>query len=1029
MQIGAYTLLKTLGHGGMATVWLVQHASTGQEYALKVILPQHAQGSREAFLSEIRILSELDHPNLIKLYDYGILTADEGAQLNISLPEGSPYCVMEYHPHGTYADQPIPESWDELKLALEQLLTGLSVTHSLGIIHCDLKPSNILRGSHGPVISDFGIAQRLDRSTLSRGSSDEYMSGTPSYISPEQIKRDFARFGPWTDLYSLGCIVYKLCTGQTPFHSHSTLHTVLAHLEDDPPPLHALFPLPDGFEAWVRWCLEKQPLDRPRFAASALLQLQKITSSPPERAVSYLSLKRGVSDSRGLNKAHPALWTRYTQYLQTDDQSLKIFLLTGQDRSTQREVCQTFLRQVHQEGLASPMVIHCEREVSERSGISGLLRREWCAYDMSHQELSVYLNDCFLDSSQLGSIDESDLSSLASFISIPEQHADFASQRARFSAFNRWLDQRLQECPRVLWLQDIQWGRDVLKWLSEAIHSERHSSLFVLISHAHSEDSSQLRDPRAHQLPSQVSRDLTFEQVLQSLPTDVERLDVDPLDHFQCSPKFSDLETTHSPLIELIELASVLGHEFSLSLLERVAQRFGVASPHAQIAEWIQRGVLQVEGQERLCFRDSDLRESCLLTLVETTKFKHIHRLVVEERLKEPNVPPILLIQHWLAADEPRRALALLPQEVERLKRSDDYVHLKHRLDLWLFCLRRLSHKREDEAWLDFKVKWAEYWGLVADQKRSARHASRAYQSLTRSHPTSPLIIEACIRRAEALKWNLDQSEEVLELMKRAVQLAHQIKNPLTQTFALERQAIFYHTYGQLEAAEASFRQALELLDSSVVPSRLRSIIHLGIGRLLIELDQIELARTHCLFALRVLNPDDHKTLRASILLTLGDISRQLNLTDEALSQYQEARDTFSRIGAPEIWAAHLNLAMTYCDLEDWFNADKHFARALYLTIKSQADAFTLLIKSSSLYRAARCKEWTIFDPLISELLSLDDQRYAQFDSANLLERLAFHLQDEEEHARAQLAWKLCSAHFTALGLTERAMIAERFID
>ena len=112
---------------------------------------------------------------------------------------------MEYHSQGTYAKHD-PMNWDDLYNVLVKILEVLRVVHSAGIIHCDLKPSNILKSDRGPILSDFGIAQNLDRSNLERRKQVEqdFFSGTPSYISPEQINNHLSQLGPWTDLYSLG---------------------------------------------------------------------------------------------------------------------------------------------------------------------------------------------------------------------------------------------------------------------------------------------------------------------------------------------------------------------------------------------------------------------------------------------------------------------------------------------------------------------------------------------------------------------------------------------------------------------------------------------------------------------------------------------------------------------------------------------------------------------------------------------------------------------------------------------------------
>ena len=116
-------------------------------------------------------------------------------------------------------------------------------------------------------------------------------------------------------------------------------------------------------------------------------------------------------------------------------------------------------------------------------------------------------------------------------------------------------------------------------------------------------------------------------------------------------------------------------------------------------------------------------------------------------------------------------------------------------------------------------------------------------------------MIDAYIRRAESLKWTLHASNEVSRVMSEAVKIARQIGDPVKHAYTIERQAVFQHTYGDLAAAELSFKRALELVDCSIVPRRLQSIIHLGVGRLLIELDQLSMqysiASLHSVYSIK----------------------------------------------------------------------------------------------------------------------------------------------------------------------------------
>ena len=1025
MKVGKYKLLKPLGEGGSASVWLAQAKHSKLYYAIKLILSHQVMKSREQFISEINILNNLRHPNIVKLYDYGVVSIEDAQQLELGLPEGAPYCVMELHSQGTYAEQK-PMVWNDLYDVLVQVLEVLSVVHSAGIVHCDLKPSNILKSNRGPILSDFGIAQNLDRSNLERHKQIEQaiFSGTPSYISPEQINNHLSQLGPWTDLYSLGCLAYKLSTGQTPFSSNSIIQTIFAHIEKPPPPLQTTYPYPKGFEGWAKHCLEKETLKRPCFAIHALHELMELNKNDSSVHYSISKLKAIPPHWSSQKKS---LWTQIKQHLNGDTHSSGIALLQAKDGKQLRLVSEDLLRFAHSQGLAMPLKVHYHAEVGENSGIAGLLRREWCAYDLNHGELCKYLQDNLTAKYTNGTLEEMDIPSLASFISIPEDPLGVSSVRARLSAFNRWINSRLTECPRILWIENIQWGHELLSWLKK-VSLNHNSKLFILISY-------QVKPHLVNQTEVHLEKADWFQQRTVSLEEiksfiNYEETSLKSLSEInEESPNLKTTILTSPKLKELAVVCAVIGQDFSKSIYERVCQRLGVSDYHNKLMDMLKIGIIQSEIQGRLSFTNPDLREVFLEQINIPEQFASYHKLIAEERMKEANANPIMVIQHWLAAKEIDQALTMIPLEVERIKRIEDYNSLKSLLNLWIKCLRQVNCRSTDKKWLSLKVYWSEYCGFLDQQKRAARHAYQAVKRLEKNKIATSLLIDAYIRRAESLKWNLQASNEVLAIMNEAVKTAKQIGDPVKCAHTLERQAVFQHTYGNLAAAELSFKKALELVDSLIVPQRLKSILHLGIGRLLIERDQLSNAKHHCEYALGLLNQKYHHALRASILLTLGDISRQLKNNQPAVNHYKSAYQIFKSLDAPELWATHLNLALVYADIENWGQAEQEFKQALDLTINTNSMSFIKLIKSCSLYSTAHIKDWPRFDRVLSDLLALNDHRYAQFDSAVTLERLALHLAEEGEEQRSLYIWRLTHAHFLSLGLHERAAVAQSFIE
>ncbi|MCA9567263.1 MAG: serine/threonine-protein kinase PknK, partial [Myxococcales bacterium] len=286
MRVGAFELDRKIGAGGMGEIWMARHLEQGVPAAVKFDLHPPDDTWREAFLAEVRRIAELDHPNVVHLFDTGLVTAGEARAAGGFIAEGMPWLAMELARGGSVADAGnTPTDWTGLLHLATGLLRALSHAHARGIVHRDLKPANLLIcSSHdlrpGLKIADFGLAWATDRDR--RGIK---RAGTPDTISPEQVRGDPTAFGPWTDLYALGAMVWQWVTGRPPFVGPDLESQLQAHLTADLPPLAPRFPVPDGLEDVLAWLLERETVDRPRSAAAvtrALLGLEKGLGLPAQ---------------------------------------------------------------------------------------------------------------------------------------------------------------------------------------------------------------------------------------------------------------------------------------------------------------------------------------------------------------------------------------------------------------------------------------------------------------------------------------------------------------------------------------------------------------------------------------------------------------------------------------------------------------------------------------------------------------------------------------------------------------------------
>ena len=247
-----YALVRALGSGGMAKVYLAHDEVLGRDVALKMLRGAYAEDEEfvERFKREAQSAASLSHPNIVAVHDRG-RTGD-----------GSYYIAMEYVPGGTLKDRIVRDGALAPGVSAgvaEQIADALSAAHEHGVIHRDIKPQNALVTRSGDVkVTDFGIARAAASPSVTATS---VVLGTAAYMSPEQAQGRVV--GPQTDLYSLGVVLYEMLTGALPFEAENPIALSLKHVnEPAPSPREANPEVPEALDEITLKLLAKEPADR-----------------------------------------------------------------------------------------------------------------------------------------------------------------------------------------------------------------------------------------------------------------------------------------------------------------------------------------------------------------------------------------------------------------------------------------------------------------------------------------------------------------------------------------------------------------------------------------------------------------------------------------------------------------------------------------------------------------------------------------------------------------------------------------------
>jgi serine/threonine protein kinase len=245
-QIGQYKLLSELGSGGMGVVYRALDTELQREVALKRLRSEFAASSAvlERFRNEAKLQGRLNHPNIAQLYTL------------VQTPEA--FCIVMEFVRGIVVQELLPLAWEQAIAVLVQVLSALDCAHTLGVLHRDMKPENILIDVSGTVkVMDFGIAYAVGSERMTREKS---LIGTMEYMPPERIlgREITAR----SDIYSLGILLFEMLSGRLPFGIMSEYDLLRWQVEQNAPPVTSLVDVPQVLNEVIARAMNKDPEQR-----------------------------------------------------------------------------------------------------------------------------------------------------------------------------------------------------------------------------------------------------------------------------------------------------------------------------------------------------------------------------------------------------------------------------------------------------------------------------------------------------------------------------------------------------------------------------------------------------------------------------------------------------------------------------------------------------------------------------------------------------------------------------------------------
>ncbi len=519
--LGDYVLTEVVAKGGMAEVWRAAHTELNTPVAVKLIKDQAV--AREVFEREVQTVASLNHPGVIRIFDYGLVDEETAIQTRGKFPEHCPWFAMELAEMGTLQDSP-PRDYEALYHVVASVLEALAHAHARGFVHRDIKPENLLMtdldSRQRPVIkiSDFGIARSQFEDRTRQGTES---AGTPRYMAPEQFMGKTHLIGPSSDFYALGCVVLEWLNNRALFGGVSNpLQLGFKHVNDPLPELRPTFEIPIGVANWLERMTNKVPAQRFSFAAEALAAM------PAPSAATNTRESRLVWDSADADGARPAT-SKNLFHLQEiplfgreearEELRNKLFTVRRQNEASavviqggpgvgKSRLAEWFAQRAHELGAAHYLRV-THGDLDRRDALSRALATYFRCIGKSREIARARLFE------RLGGGASVDFETLVDvmqpFLDLRDDDVTRSAVPAKLRDLTiaSVLEVLSAERPLILWLDDAQWGSDSLRLADLLIRAEDVPRMPVFVLATIRDDA--LTEESSAELEELVRRDVT----------------------------------------------------------------------------------------------------------------------------------------------------------------------------------------------------------------------------------------------------------------------------------------------------------------------------------------------------------------------------------------------------------------------------------------------------------------------------------------------------------------------------------------